>query len=186
LTIKVVNRYGADVYTVHAHDANGPGAISGHVAPGVLKAGATGTFAVPTGWAVVKNGGQIVGDESLIEGSYAKQNTPNALIDIDVSYVSGFSVPIVCSCDGKGVVTGCNKPLWKLHTCGNSNGVGSCKNPMRGADYDNAVPSPFFAPCRHSAFTVPRDPGANANNVCHSGTVTCCIGSACAANSNQP
>ena len=60
-----------------------------------------------------------------------RQGGSNAVIDIDVSYVTGFSVPIVCSCDGKGPVTGCNKPLWTLNKCGNDNGDGSCRNPMR-------------------------------------------------------
>lgn len=153
---------------------------------------------------MVQNGAgrAIVGDESLIEGSFVVQAGlgSGAIIDVDVSYVSGFSVPIVCSCDEVGhVVTGCNKNLWGLHTCPNDNRVGSCRyvfaipnlafsefiliftqrNPQRGADFDGAVPDPFFAPCAHQAFTVPRDPGANANNICWSGVVRCCIGTSC-------
>ncbi|CAG8973116.1 hypothetical protein HYALB_00007593 [Hymenoscyphus albidus] len=188
LVIEVINKFGKDVYTRHAHNQGGPGAISGNVADGVLKNGASAAFAVPTGWAgniaVVENGGgrKIVGDESLIEGSFVAQAGvgSGAIIDVDVSYVSGFSVPIVCSCDEVGhVVTGCNKNLWGLNSCPNDNRVGSCKNPQRTQDFDNAQPSKFFATCAHQAFTVPRDPGANANNICTRGVVRCCIGTSC-------
>jgi hypothetical protein len=133
LTIVVINSDTWPISTSHAHNAGGPSAVSGNVSPGTIAAGATAAFAVPTGWAgnvaVVQygSGRAIVGDESLIEASYVLQGGSAAVIDVDVSYVSGFSLAIVCSCDGLGVVTGCNKYLWSLHTCGNDNGVGSCR-----------------------------------------------------------
>jgi hypothetical protein len=93
LTIQVINSFGADVSTSHAHNADGPGAVSGNTAPGVLPAGGTASYAVPTGYAgnfaVVQNGGgrAIVGDETVVEASFVSQGSSNAIIDIDVSYV---------------------------------------------------------------------------------------------------
>lgn len=94
LTFNIVNSFGADIYTVHNRNADAPPAVSGNVGPGVIPAGATVAFAVPSGWAgnvaFVQNGGgrAIVGDESLIEGSYVSQGGSAApIIDIDVSYV---------------------------------------------------------------------------------------------------
>jgi hypothetical protein len=90
-------------------------------APAVLEVGATGSFAVPTGWAgniaINKAGSAITGDDSLIESSFVVADGDTvAVADVDVSYVTGFTVPVTCSCAGR-VVTGCNKNLFKLNPC---------------------------------------------------------------------
>ncbi|KAL8365320.1 hypothetical protein RB595_004225 [Gaeumannomyces hyphopodioides] len=193
VTWRITNKLGAPVSTVHARNAGAPGAISGNVNPGTLANGAVGSFAVPTGWAgnvaVVQHGKgrAVVGDESLIEGSFVVQKGmgPAARIALDISYVNGHSVAIVCSCEGK-VVAGCNKNLWTLNSCPADNRVGSCKNPTRS----NGATSPtkLFAPCRGAAYTYPKDDKATSNGICTSGIINCCIGSGsnCPKNPSQP
>lgn len=180
LTFKISNQHGQDVSTRHARNAGSPAPVAGNVGPGVLKKGQSASFVVPRDWAgnvaVVQNGGgrAVVGDESLIEGAFVRGE-----IGINISFVSGFSVPIVCACaETSRVVVGCNKNLWALNTCGNDNGKGSCRNPTR----NNALatsPTKFFAPCRGAAYTFPADNKAMAHDICKGGTINCCIGSSC-------
>ena len=92
LTFTVVNSHGDAISTSHAHAANGPSAVSGNVGPGTMAAGATASFAVPTGWAgnvaINDAGWTITGDDSLIEGSFVvPQGYSVAVADVDVSYV---------------------------------------------------------------------------------------------------
>ena len=109
---------------------------------------------------------------------------PACLSLLTQSPSTGFSLPITCSCDGKGVVAGCNKYLWDLGKCPNDNGVGSCRNPLRGNTGATSATA-FFAPCAHVAYTYPHDDAANKNGICTSGKVTCCVGQACAKNPAQ-
>ncbi|KAH8892302.1 hypothetical protein GQ53DRAFT_793984, partial [Thozetella sp. PMI_491] len=159
---------------------------------GVIPNGGKAEFHVPLGWggnvAVVENGGgrTFRGDESLIEASYIDQGAQwgGKKFDINVSYVTGFSLPITCSCD-VGVIAGCNRYLWDLNKCPNDNGVGSCKNPNR--DVANGPAATFFAPCAHAAYTYPNDSSANSGNgVCGGSSVTCCVGTSCPRNPRQP
>ncbi|KAL8377306.1 hypothetical protein RB595_008136 [Gaeumannomyces hyphopodioides] len=179
LTFKIWNSLGSDVSTRHARNAGAPAPVAGNVGPGVIKNGKSASFVVPREWAgnvaVVQNGGgrAIVGSESLIEAAFVKGK-----IGINISFVSGFSVPIVCACaETNRVVVGCNKNLWGLNTCPSNNGKGSCRNPTR----DNGATSPtkFFAPCRGAAYTFPSDSKAMAHDICKGGTINCCIGSSC-------
>ncbi|OIW26283.1 hypothetical protein CONLIGDRAFT_706427 [Coniochaeta ligniaria NRRL 30616] len=192
MTITVINKHIAPVSTYHAHEAGGPTAVWGAAGAGTMAKGATASYALPTGWAgniaVVEYGGprNIVGDESLIEANFKKPDGYSvAVADVDVSYVNGFSVPIVCSCVGAGVVTGCNKNLWGLNSCANDNGKGSCKNPLR-SDQTATAATPFFKPCQGGAYTYVNDHNANSFGVCQSGRITCCIGTACDRDPKQP
>ncbi|EJT76479.1 hypothetical protein GGTG_06398 [Gaeumannomyces tritici R3-111a-1] len=180
LTFKIWNSHGSDVSTRHARNAGAPAPVAGNVGAGVLKNGKSASFVVPRDWAgnvaIVQNGGgrAIVGDESLIEGAFVRGE-----IGINISFVSGYSVPIVCACaETNRMVVGCNKNLWGLGTCPNNNGKGSCKNPTR-TNTGATSPTQFFAPCRGAAYTFPRDNKAMAHDICKGGTINCCIGTKC-------
>jgi hypothetical protein len=107
---------------------------------------------------------------SKIEGSFK-----NSAVDIDVSYVDGYSVPITCSSEGEAF-TGCNLDLFKA-PCENQVDGPVCLNPAR--DIADGPPAPFFAPCAGAAYTFPNDNGANRDGL--SSFVSCCIGTSCAA-----
>lgn len=188
LTIRITNAWHSPISTRHARNDNAPPAVGGDVGPGTVGVFSIGQFAVPTQWAgmvaVVEASGSnaIVGDESLIEASFVDQFGSGALVDVDVSYVDGFSLPVTCSCGGK-VVTGCNRHLRDLNTCPDDNGRGSCRNPNRNG---GTRPSKFFAPCRGAAYTFPSDHGANSNGECTGGVIDCCVGEMCPGNPSQP
>ncbi|KAK3690547.1 hypothetical protein B0T22DRAFT_491740 [Podospora appendiculata] len=174
MTISLFNKAGVDLTTYRS---------DGQVT-GIVKAGDFGVALYPAPW----EGGMIsinqakypadFGDESLIEGSYKAQpalaNGAFPVSDIDVSYVDGFSFPIMCYCGDDGsYMSGCDKPLWSMNPCPTNNGLGSCKNPKRDDDARNVTPDPFFAPCQGLAYTYPMDSEANSNGFCQSGTYLC-------------
>ncbi|KAK8073895.1 hypothetical protein PG994_004794 [Apiospora phragmitis] len=165
-----------------------PPMVSGNANPGVIPAGGKAEFAVPTGWignvAITPSGYKLTNDITLIEANYAIPGGYSyAVADVDVSFVNGFSVSTVCSCDNK-VVTGCNKNLWNLNTCANNNGQGGCVNPLRD-DKSATQAAPFFRPCQHAAWTYVEDGDADAWGLCQSGHITCCVGPNCAPNPKQ-
>lgn len=197
LTINVHNSAKIPVTVTYGSNSGVPPPLS-HPTPGPLAPGADLQFVAPEGWA----GRIIVGNNfdsanSKIEASLDGQ--PN----IDVSYVDGFSAPIVCSCDGRGVVTGCNLPLFKMNKCPNEgpgmfnvlkytfhsdivadNGPATgpvCYNPEQNVPYGPA--SPFFAACAGAAYTYPKDDGADTG--CASHTINCCVGPQCPPNPKQ-
>ncbi|OIW23329.1 hypothetical protein CONLIGDRAFT_657852 [Coniochaeta ligniaria NRRL 30616] len=185
VTITISNHHITDISTMHKADPTAAQEIGGIAAPGIMARGATAEFAVPTGWtgmvAVVEDSGTraIVGDESIIEANYVVPDGYTvAVADVDVSYVAGFSLPIVCACDGTGLVTGCNKYLWDIGICPLNNGVGSCINPLRD-DETATQAQDFFKPCQGSAYTFVEDHGGNSFGVCQSGHIGCCVGSDC-------
>ncbi|KAK3321770.1 hypothetical protein B0H66DRAFT_638306 [Apodospora peruviana] len=186
-TISIVNKLGRDIMTAHGLNAGFPAPVRGNVGRGVLRNGQSDFIAVPSGWAgnipIVESGGvrDFRGDESLIEASFVTQGGSQAIFDINVSYVTGFSVPITCSCN-VGVIAGCNTWLWDKSRCPNDNGAGSCRNPER----DGWSSHPFFAPCQHAAYAYAHDDSANTGNgVCGGNTVTCCVGTDCPRNPRQ-
>ncbi|CEJ93526.1 hypothetical protein VHEMI09107 [[Torrubiella] hemipterigena] len=162
MTVKIVNNYGADIRTFH-----------------------TGDFAVGKPGVGVISKGQMahlnnMGDESLIEGSFVDQG--NGFVgDVNISFVDGFSVPIICSCDANGLTTGCSKDLNKIAKCPAPNGQGSCKNPQR-FNINAKSPTPYFAPCHAvgGAYTFPADDlSNNLNAKCPQEQYTCCVGTNC-------
>lgn len=48
-----------------------------------------------------------IGNNYNVNNSLIEYTVGSGSVNIDVSYVDGFSVPIVCSCSG-AVATGCN------------------------------------------------------------------------------
>ncbi|KAK6189578.1 putative secondary metabolism biosynthetic enzyme [Pestalotiopsis sp. IQ-011] len=189
LTINIVNSHTAAVSTAHVHDVDSPAAASGNVAGGTLAQGAAASFAVPTGYignlALSEAHHPISADDTLIELNFVFAKDYNvAVADVDVSYVNGYSVPITCSCSGS-VVTGCNKDLLSLSSCGDLSDDNACVNPLR-SDFGAVTASTFFAPCQGAAWTYVNDGDADAWGSCQSGQISCCIGTSCPANPNQP
>ena len=109
----------------------------------------------------------------------------------DVSFIPGWSVPMVCSSGGHS--SGCSIDLSSKHSCPDQQGS-ICKNPVGagGADdpgqyngcatctpwcYACSAPDPFFQPCSGAAYTYPYDDGATVGPAV--GAVKCCIGTTC-------
>lgn len=127
-----------------------------------------GVWSFPPGWSgrVHVGGGQGAPDGgTLFEGQ-----TQNNTAAMDVSYVEGYSVSMMCTDNETGFKSGCTINLWEQGTCptGGSEG-GVCKNPQGpGGTRDSAVrfceacspPDPFFAPCAAAAYTFPFDDAA--------------------------
>lgn len=166
MTIAIKNHWTAPLSVSYFQNSDSPSAVG---APQPAPLGNSTKVVFPTNWA-----GRIVigkttdADGSKIEGSTTVWN------DIDVSYVDGFSVPIVCS-NATAPVTGCNINLWDVSgPCNNTVGDDAvCLNPMQGVPDGPA--DPWFLPCQGVAYTFPNDNVANDGNT---GTpnVSCCIG----------
>ena len=109
----------------------------------------------------------------------------------DVSFILGWSVPMVCS--NGGAKTGCSIDLSSEHSCPDQQGS-ICKNPTGpGGSHDPgsysgcasctpwcyacSSPDPFFQPCSGAAYTYPYDDGATVGPA--SGAIQCCIGTGC-------
>lgn len=166
MTIAITNYWTAPLSVSYFQNSDSPSAVG---APEPAPLGTSTQVVFPTNWA----GRIVVGkttdaDGSKIEGSTTGWN------DIDVSYVDGFSVPIVCS-NATAPVTGCNINLWDVSgPCNNTIGEDAvCLNPMQGVPDGPA--DPWFLPCQGVAYTFPNDNVANDGNT---GTpdVSCCIG----------
>ncbi|POS81015.1 hypothetical protein DHEL01_v200588 [Diaporthe helianthi] len=192
LTISVVNKMPAAVSTSYVGNAGAPGPVSGGTGTGTLKPGQTATLVAPQDWAgnvavnLVRDPEtnekyNMNGDVSLLEGSLMSWGGHGYRVDMDVSYVNGFSVPITCSCNAdSAVLSGCSLDLWTTGSscsgaAGTDNGQGACANPLRPDDSAQLGATSFFAPCEGAAFTWPRD-DANSEGMCQSAQVTCCVG----------
>lgn len=172
-TFSIVNSYSVALSLAFDHNNPGPDMMGGPIAPTTIGAGSTTFYSFPTGWA----GRILVGKttnpaNSKIEGSIM------AGADMDVSYVDGYSVPIVCTSAGK--VSGCNTELFGLNgnKCGQNVDISNfdiCTNPA--LTRNDGPADPFFAPCQGKAYTYPKDDIANFMNV--DATTHCCIGTAC-------
>ena len=113
----------------------------------------TTSIVVPSGWAgaftVDVASGGFNSQGSRIEGNWGV-NDPMNQVYLDISYVTGYSVPIVCGCGtspSATPVTGCNKNLFALGTCPS----GQQQGPSNAAvclnrSPTNGPPQSFFAP----------------------------------------
>lgn len=155
----------------------------GHPGVQALQKGESAVYAFPPDW----DGNIEVGYEENVDNSLIEGNTMTERPDYDVSFVQGYSVPIVCSNDGR-VVTGCNKQLFNYGICppGDMRGTRVCHNPVREPNAASAAP--FFSPCQSAAITFPTDGGNFNAPLSAPRNVTCCIGdeTVCPANENQP
>ena len=137
---------------------------------------------------------------TLFEGS-----AENGVGYLDVSYVQGYTYPMVCT--GQGGTSGCSTDLYSVPGAKCPGGGGTkmgevCNNPQGPAGHRDPGPPPangnspsahpwceacsapdaFFAPCAGGAYTYPYDDIAMA-----SGTqITCCIGPQCAQKEGIP
>ncbi|KAJ4385530.1 hypothetical protein N0V93_009959 [Gnomoniopsis smithogilvyi] len=194
LTVFVRNMMTDSLTTSHAMNADLPAnilAITATLTDGTMAPGATASMIYPSGWAgnmaaakAPSTDDEVVdlADASLIEGSFVVQLGDAPVNDMDVSYVSGFSVPITCSCQEETVVFGCSIDLFEEGECPDTCSDGSClvgstcRNPLRDLDVAGLTAVDFFLPCQGKAFTWAQD-GANAQNSrCTSNYITCCIG----------
>ena len=166
MTIGINNYWTAPLSVSYFQNSDSPSAV-GAPQPGPL--GTSTQVVLPTNWA----GRIVIGKTTDAEGSKIEGST-TVWNDIDVSYVDGFSVPIVCS-NATAPVTGCNINLWDVSgPCYNPVGSDAvCLNPMQGVPDGPA--DPWFLPCQGAAYTFPNDNAANDGNT---GTsyVSCCIG----------
>lgn len=184
LTIAVTNRAGSGMSIAYGHNAGGPGAI-GNPGPGAMDDGAATTILYPTDWAGRISVGKDADPNVMSRGSLIEASFTDGIVNVDVSYVNGFTVPISCSCAGY-VLTGCNVDLWSRGVpCPNTGPGPICYNPSS----DNAAPTglapaPFFAPCQGAAYVYPEDNGADRG--CSQRHVSCCVGEGCPANKRQP
>ncbi|KAL8796053.1 MAG: hypothetical protein Q9195_001629 [Heterodermia aff. obscurata] len=178
-TFSIVNSYSIALSLAFDHNAGGPDVIGGPLSPTTIGAGSTTFYSFPTGWAGRIYVGKTTDPaNSKIEGSIT--GTP----DMDVSYVDGYSVPIVCTSAGK--VSGCNTELFGLNgnKCGQNVDISDfqiCKNPA--LTLNDGPADSFFAPCQGKAYTYPNDNDANYSNV--DATTNCCIGTACSMGSSK-
>ncbi|KAK3319495.1 hypothetical protein B0T19DRAFT_445304 [Cercophora scortea] len=150
LTIRVTNKAGVDLTTYQSPLQQ----------TGIIRNGAVAVNYYPQKWngSIAINSHKYfapIGDESLIEASYDDKDAAFAVVDVDISYVDGFSYPIMCYCAANGAyLSGCDKKLWTLgNKCPSNNGKATCVNPKRKVDLDNVTPDPFFAPCKGLAYT---------------------------------
>lgn len=178
LTIAVTNLYGSPLSLSFGVNSGFPTPLGGEPQPTVLPNSASTQYVYPTGWA----GNIFVGrslniNNSLIEGSYVDT------VDIDVSYVDGFSVPITCSSGGEAV-TGCNIDLFHQPgiLCDDEVEGPVCLNSARNTP--EGPPTCFFAGCAGAAYTFPNDNDANRDGL--STHVSCCVGTSCPAPLRQP
>ncbi|KAL7628025.1 hypothetical protein AAE478_002221 [Parahypoxylon ruwenzoriense] len=186
--VTMINSHTAAVSTLHGQGAGSPTAIRRVNKHDTIRVGENITFAVPTGWtgrlALYESGhGDFLDRASLLEGSFMADGPGSAVMAMDVSYVDGFTVPIVCECNNT-VVFGCNLNL--LEKCPKEYLLNqkTCMNPFR----DNASLGidKFFKDCARIAYTYPTDDLATYMNIpgC-SRRITCCIGTACKSHPRQ-
>ena len=133
--------------------------------------GNCGVWTFPPGWSGrvhVGGGSGAPFGSTLYEGNVNPAGGSGAM---DVSFVEGFSVPMLCTDNGNGFVSGCGIDLFTVGTCptGGSEG-GVCTNPQGpGGSRDSknnaceacSPPDPFFGPCSAAGFTFPTDDDAN-------------------------
>ncbi|KAL9016100.1 MAG: hypothetical protein Q9185_006536 [Variospora sp. 1 TL-2023] len=142
--------------------------VAGNPTTGTISSCPVWTF--PPGWSGrvhVGGGPGAPFGSTLYEGIVRPSDGTGVM---DVSFVEGFSVPMVCTDNGNGFVAGCGIDLFQedednpCPTGGRPGGV--CANPQGpGGHRDSAVrwceacspPDPFFAPCAAAAIVFPTD-----------------------------
>ncbi|CAN8102665.1 unnamed protein product [Discula destructiva] len=207
LTIFLVNKMDCHLTTSHGMNDGLPDfvqLIKATLTDGLMAPAETALLVYPAGWAgnmaaakAPTSDDDVVdlANGSLLEGSFVSQMDDTPVGDIDVSYVSGYSVPITCECENakRATVTfGCSVDLFDEgdasdsgpcpDTCFDGSSsclVGStCNNPLRALDVDGLTPAPFFQRCQGAAFTYARDTANSQNSQCTTNYISCCIGSA--------
>ena len=169
-------------YTFNNHGTEGP-------ATGCTDLGAG--FNGQVGVSYMGSDGRVHADGTIIE--------LNPTGFFDVSYILGYTLPVVCSSNGAS--SGCATDLFNTGaSCPTPVHDGVCDNPTgpggwrdSGAYQGNAgawpwcnacsPPEAFFAPCSGSAYTYPYDDGATVGPA--TGSIQCCVGTACGATGRE-
>ena len=129
---------------------------------------------------------------TIFEGNYDSGD-----MYFDVSFITGYSVPMMCSSDHG--MSGCSIDLASRgvecpqksgSVCTNPVGENGNKQPglyqgeMASSPWCRAcsAPDPFFQPCAGSGYTYPYDDGATMQA---SGTIKCCIGTSCGSSGRE-
>ncbi|KAM7187281.1 hypothetical protein V8F20_011036 [Naviculisporaceae sp. PSN 640] len=197
-TITLSNSAGRPLSTAHYVNKPGPSnpkevfpPLLENPQPGTFPAGGNHVLHVPRGWA----GNVAISEErggfpgawvSLIEGSFRNQTSKDKpkgewVWGIDVSYVAGYTVPIMCYCGSAASgnrLSGCPVPLFANSTCPakDFDSAGRfCKNPLKDAPDDVQEAAAFFKPCQNLAYAFPGDHKALANGLCQTQSTTCVI-----------
>ncbi|KAL9125019.1 MAG: hypothetical protein Q9217_005723 [Psora testacea] len=132
---------------------------------------------------------------TLIEGNAAGLSQASFY---DVSYVEGYSYPVVCWSADNDAMSGSNIDLYTRGSCpGGGSKMGDiCVNPgypklVEGGDvcWQCTLPDPFFGPASGAAYTYPRDDSPcasdgskSASPMATGGRLTCCVGPQCRSN----
>jgi len=174
----IVNKYGSEL-AIATGNSGGPAASGGSPS---LPNGATATITLQSGWAgrfAINPTGvpAYEQDGTKIEGALTSQGF------WDISLVDGYTVPITCTCDGDSTpFIGCNVDLFKQSAkCPSPSGSGLCLNPARSKN--NGPADPWFSVCKDAAYTYPDNDIAT--QTCSKESLTCCVGTSCAAGKNQ-
>ena len=173
IIITVINKFNNDVFFFFSSNVDDLSLIDNSSSTALLDNGFT-QYTFFTGWA-----GQIcVGLNFNPNDSKIKDNYTD-LSDINVNYVNGFSVSIICSFKNTPI-SGCNIDLFKQPNISCINQVEGpvCLNPAQGLANGPALL--FFAACKGAAYTYPNDNNVNISNF-KSTLISCCIGMLCAA-----
>ncbi|KAI0000609.1 Osmotin, thaumatin-like protein [Xylariaceae sp. FL0662B] len=179
--ITLVNSHTAAITTQRAQNLAVQTAVRAEREQATIEPHGSAIIEAPTGWAgrvAVQEAGYDMSDrDSLLEGSFIVQEDAKARITLDVSYVDGFTLPIVCICNSV-VVLGCNLNL--LEMCPDKYLLNNrtCMNPFRDAPPPGD--SNFFSACSPMAYTYPTDDGATISVIdgCEE-RITCCVGTSC-------
>ena len=186
MTFHITNKHDQDISLNYVQNPgspvpNGKNSIaSGEKITVTMAQNWAGNFAV----AEARNGHSTA--DTLIEGSFQPWDASGVpFADFDVSYVSGFTVPVMCKMEGHS--SGCSKNLHDLNTCPDQVNAGACGNPAREFNTGAAaaaitVVSPFFAPCENLAYVYPSNDQkskVNVNLKSQTNVVSCCIGATC-------
>ncbi|KAI1136906.1 hypothetical protein F5Y05DRAFT_414627 [Hypoxylon sp. FL0543] len=184
-TVTLTNSHTAPVVTIHGQGADSPTAVGKDNEPHTMSLSEIATFALPTGWsgrvALYEDGylnNSFLDRATLLEGSFENNALDTAVIALDVSYVDGFTVPLVCECKNT-IVMGCNLDLHPMCQPNSTMNAKTCANPNR--EFKVGVPPTNpFNDCQGLAYTYPQDDNATKYDPegC-SRQISCCIGTAC-------
>jgi len=187
VTIYIQNNFGKNVDYGHTNNAGSPNPV-GNPTSGTIANGEMYSFTIGQDWggniAFTESGkGAFTYGNTLLEGSWANQvDYGGYKVDMDVSFVDGFSVPLTCTYAATQTkLGGCSTNLW------NQNGI-SCPQISGGACVNAAGPlkttlnldqvDPFFHACGTSGAYVywKDDSQGNPGNGKYEGTISCTIG----------
>ncbi|CAD6568657.1 MAG: hypothetical protein ASARMPRED_001906 [Alectoria sarmentosa] len=174
LLLNIVNKQGYALSIFYG--SNAPPSISGNPGSGVLSASATTQVAVPTLFA----GRVIIGPDYDVKASKIEWNWSN-VPDVDLSGTMALLAP-KSSPASATTLNGMFPPVPPMP---------SSHLAIPGAplpQYIDLIESDTDPDQtnRGSAYTFPKDDGANAWNQCNSGVIDCCVGTSCPAPARQP